>query len=128
MVVRRMVEDLNMPVHVDVHPTAREEDGLARSSRNAYLSPEERRTAAVPSRALEAAARALRGGERRGSALELILATEVTCAPGARLQYAAVVDPATLEPLATSEGPALLALAVHVGSTRLIDNLLVEGN
>jgi pantoate--beta-alanine ligase len=128
MVVRRMVEDLNMPVHVDVHPTVREEDGLARSSRNVYLSPEERRTATVLARALEAAAHALRDGERRGPALEAILAAEVTRAPAARLQYAAVVDPATLQPLATAEGPTLLAVAVHVGSTRLIDNLLVEGN
>jgi pantoate--beta-alanine ligase len=126
VVIRRMVEDLNMPVHIEVHPTVREEDGLARSSRNAYLSPEERRSATVLSHALETAANALRDGEKRGSALELILSTDVTRAPGARLQYAAVVDPATLQPLGTAEGSTLLTLAVHVGSTRLIDNLLVE--
>ena len=127
VVIRRIVEDLHMPVHIEVHPTAREEDGLARSSRNAYLSPEERRTATALSRALEAAANALRDGEKRGAALELILATEVGRALGARLQYAAAVDPDTLQPVATAEGPILLALAVYVGSTRLIDNLLTEG-
>jgi pantoate--beta-alanine ligase len=126
VVIRRMVEDLNMPVRIEVHPTVREEDGLARSSRNAYLSPEERRTATVLSRALETAAKALRDGEKRGAELELILTTNVARAPGARLQYAAVVDPATLRPVATTEGSTLLALAAHVGSTRLIDNLLVE--
>ena len=105
----------------------REKDGLALSSRNAYLSPEERRTAMALSRALEAAANALRDGEKRGAALELILATEVGRALGARLQYAAAVDPDTLQPVATAEGPILLALAVYVGSTRLIDNLLTEG-
>ena len=128
VVIRRMVEDLNMPVHIEVHPTVREEDGLAHSSRNAYLSPEERRTATALSHALETAAHALRDGEKRGSAVELILAREVARAPGPRLQYAAVVDPVTLHPVATVEGPTLLALAVHVGSTRLIDNLLAEGN
>jgi pantoate--beta-alanine ligase len=126
--IRRMVEDLNMPVNIEVHPTVREEDGLARSSRNAYLSPEERRTATVLSHALETAAHTFRDGERRGSALELILATDVARAPGARLQYAAVVHPGTLQPLATADGPTLLAVAVHVGSTRLIDNLLLEGD
>jgi len=128
VVIRRMVEDLDMPVHIDVHPTVREEDALARSSRNAYLSPEERLTATVLSHALGAAAHALRGGETRGSALELILANEVARAPGVRLQYAAAVDPATLQPVVTAEGPILFALAAHVGSTRLIDNLLVEGS
>ena len=127
VVIRRLVEDLDMPVHIEVHPTVREEDGLARSSRNAYLSPEERRTATALSRALEAAATALADGEKRGAALELILATEIGRAPGARLQYTAAVDPATLQPVATAEGPVLLALAVYVGSTRLIDNVLTEG-
>ena len=128
VVIRRMVEDLNMPVRIEVCPTVREEDGIARSSRNAYLSPDERRTATGLSHALRMAAQGLRDGERRGSALELILATDVTRAPGARLQYAAVADPATLQPLVTTGGPTLFALAVHVGSTRLIDNLLVEGD
>jgi pantoate--beta-alanine ligase len=126
-VIRRLVEDLDIPVQIEVHPTAREEAGLARSSRNAYLSPEERRTATVLSRALSEAAHAVRRGERRGAALERILAARVGMEPGARLQYAAAVHPDTLQAVTTAEGPVLLALAVHVGSTRLIDNLLTEG-
>lgn len=125
-VIRRMVEDLHILVQIEVHPTVREEAGLARSSRNAYLSPEERRAATVLSRALREAAHAVRRGETRGAALERILAAQVGREPGARLQYAAAVDPDTLQPVTTVEGPVLLALAVHVGSTRLIDNLLTE--
>jgi pantoate--beta-alanine ligase len=126
-VIRRMVEDLDIPVQIEVHPTVREEGGLARSSRNASLSPEERRAAMVLSRALSEAAHAVRRGERQGTALEQILAAQVGREPGARLQYAAAVDPDTLQPVPTAEGPVLLALAVYVGSTRLIDNLLTEG-
>ena len=126
-VIRRMVEDLDIPVQIEVHPTVREEGGLARSSRNASLAPEERRTATVLARALSEAAHAVRRGERRGAALERILAAQVGREPGARLQYAAAVDPDTLQPVTTAEGPVLLALAVYVGSTRLIDNLLTEG-
>lgn len=125
-VIRRMVEDLDIPVQIDVHPTVREEEGLARSSRNAYLSPTERRTAMVLSRALKEAAHAVRRGEKQGAALERILASQVEREPGARLQYAAAVDPDTLQPVTAVEGPVLLALAVYLGSTRLIDNLLTE--
>jgi pantoate--beta-alanine ligase len=127
-VIRRMVEDLHIPVQIEVYPTVREEGGLARSSRNAYLSPEERRTATVLSRALGEVVHAVRCGERRGAALERILAAQVGREPGARLQYAAAVDPDTLQPVTTAKGPVLLALAVHVGSTRLIDNLLTEAS
>jgi pantoate--beta-alanine ligase len=125
-VIRRMVEDLNMPVHIEVHPTVREEDGLARSSRNAYLSAKERRAAPALAHALQAAALALESGETRGSVLESIMAREVAREPAARLQYAAAVDPDTLQPLGTATGPVLLALAAYVGPTRLIDNLLTE--
>jgi pantoate--beta-alanine ligase len=125
-VIRRMVEDLNMPVHIEVHPTVREEDGLARSSRNAYLSAKERRAAPALAHALQAAALALESGETRGSVLESIMAREVAREPAARLQYAAAVDADTLQPLGTATGPVLLALAAYVGPTRLIDNLLTE--
>jgi pantoate--beta-alanine ligase len=126
-VIRRLVEDLDIPVDVEVVPTARENDGLALSSRNAYLSPEERRAAAVLHRALQRAAQAARSGERNGARLEAILAAEVGSEPLARVQYAAAVDPETLRPLETVAGRVLLAVAAHLGSTRLIDNLLVEG-
>jgi pantoate--beta-alanine ligase len=126
-VIRCLVEDLNVPVEIEVVPTAREANGLARSSRNAYLAPEERRAAAVLHRALQKAAQAARSGLRPGAALEAILAAEVASEPRARLQYAAAVDPDTLHPVATIQGRVLLALAVFLGGTRLIDNLLVEG-
>lgn len=126
MVIRRMVEDLNMPVHIEVHPTVREEDGLALSSRNGYLSAEERRSAPALARALRAAALALDSGEKRGWVLESMMAREIGREPAARLQYAAAVDPDTLQPVRTATGPVLLALAAYVGSTRLIDNLLTE--
>jgi pantoate--beta-alanine ligase len=126
-VIRRLVEDLNMPVHVEVVPTARESDGLALSSRNAYLSPEERRAAGVLHRALQRVAQVARSGERSGARLEAILAAEVGSEPLARMQYAAAVDPETLRPVETVSGRVLLAVAAHLGGTRLIDNLLLEG-
>jgi pantoate--beta-alanine ligase len=126
-VIRRLVEDLNIPTRIEVHPNVREDDGLALSSRNTYLTAEERVAARTLWRALEAAAAAARTGERRGTALEAVLAGEVGREPLARLQYAAAVDPDTLRPTPVVKERVLLALAVHVGSTRLIDNLLVEG-
>ncbi len=126
VVVRRMVEDLCIPVQIVVHRTERESDGVARSSRNAYLSPAEREAAAVLHRALEDAAAAVASGERSGPALEAAVAAAVARQPLARLQYVAVADPETLAPLATVTGRALLALAAHVGATRLIDNVLLE--
>ena len=121
-----MVEDLDIPTRVVVHPTVREPDGLARSSRNAYLSPAQRSAARVLSQALEQAANAARAGERRGPALEAAMAARVAREPLARLQYAAAVDPDALRPVAEVAGSVLLAIAAFVGSTRLIDNLLVE--
>jgi pantoate--beta-alanine ligase len=125
-VIRRLVEDLSFPVTIEVVPTVRESDGLAMSSRNAYLSPEERRAATVLQRALQAGGAALAAGERRGDALQNLLAAEVAREPLARLQYAAAVDPVTLRPLERVAGKVLLALAVFVGTTRLIDNLVAE--
>ncbi len=126
MLLRARARELERVAQDAVHPTAREEGGLALSSRNAYLSPEERRTATVLSRALREAADAVRRGERQGAVLERILAAEVAREPAARLQYAAAVNPDTLQPVTALEGPVLLALAAYVGSTRLIDNLLTE--
>jgi pantoate--beta-alanine ligase len=125
-VIRRLVADLAIPTEIVVAPTVREDDGLAMSSRNAYLTPDQRRAATVLFRALSAAAETARGGERTGRELEAIMAATVAGEPLARLQYTAVVDPATLEPLGAVEGRALLAIAAHVGTTRLIDNLLLE--
>jgi pantoate--beta-alanine ligase len=127
-VVRRLVADLNMPVRIEVAPTVREPDGLAMSSRNAYLSSVERSAATVLNRALEAAAAAVRHGERRTEVLESLLAAEVGSESLARLQYAAAVDPETLVPVIRPGGAVLLALAAVIGKTRLIDNVIVEGN
>jgi pantoate--beta-alanine ligase len=125
-VIRRLVADLAIPTEIVVAPTLREADGLALSSRNAYLTPDQRRAATVLHRALAAAQAAARGGERSGRALETIMARIVAAEPLARLQYAAAVDPITLAPTDLAGAGALLAIAAHVGGTRLIDNLLVE--
>lgn len=125
-VVRRLVEDLNLPVSVHVAPTRREADGLAMSSRNSYLSRDDRRAATVLKRALDDGAAAVSAGERSAPTLERCLASRVATEPRARLHYAAAVDPDTLLPRDPVGPRVLLALAVHFGDTRLIDNCLVE--
>jgi pantoate--beta-alanine ligase len=121
-VVRRLVADLDVPVEIRGCPIVREPDGLAMSSRNAYLSPDERKAAVVLSRALAAGERCWSGGERRGAALraamELVLGSE----PLARVDYAVAADPETFRELDVARGPVLLLLAVRIGATRLVDN------
>jgi pantoate--beta-alanine ligase len=121
-VVRRMVRDLHIPVEIVAGPTLREEDGLAMSSRNAYLSPEERRAAGVLYRALSAARQAIEAGERRGDEIRRALAETLNSEPMARVEYAEVVDAETFRPLEVLSGRLVLPLAVRVGGTRLIDN------
>ncbi len=125
VVVRQMVRDLNMPTEIVVAPTVREADGLAMSSRNSYLTPEQRAAATVLYRALTAARELLTSGERRGDALRQAMAGVLTSEPLARPEYVSVADPLTLRELA-EVGPrgALISLAVRVGAVRLIDNLL----
>lgn len=125
-VIRRLVTDLDFPVEIVTAPTVREEDGLAMSSRNAYLSAEQRQAATVLHAALEVGAAAVRGGENRSAAVEALMAARVAAEPDASLQYAAAVDPETLQPSQAIRGAVLLALAASVGSVRLIDNALVE--
>ncbi len=125
VVVRRMVQDLDFNLEVIVCPTVREADGLAMSSRNAYLSPEERRAAPALARALTAAQEAWRAGERRAAALRQLLRDTLATEKLARVDYVSVADPMTLAELETISGPALLSLAVFFGKTRLIDNLLL---
>ncbi len=126
-VIRRMVRDLNFPLEVVVRPTVREPDGLAMSSRNTYLNPAERRAATVLYRALSAAQEAYRAGERDPQALRGIMAETVAAEELARMQYVSCADPQTLveldDPL---RGPALLSMAVYVGKTRLIDNMILD--
>src|ERR1700688_724867 len=121
-VVRRMVRDLHFGVEIVAGPTVREADGLALSSRNAYLSAEERRAATVLYRALAAAAAAIAGGERRGDEVRRILRQVADAEWLARPARAEAVGAESLQPAATIAGGVVLPVAAHFGRTRLIDN------
>lgn len=125
-IVRRMVADLNFPVEVVGVPTVREPDGLAMSSRNVYLGPEERRAATVLYRALQLARRRVAEGERDAAALRQAVAGCIAAEPLARLDYAEVVDAETLEPVERLQGRVLVAVAAWFGGARLIDNAVIE--
>ena len=125
-VVRRLVADLDVPVEVRGCPTVRESDGLAMSSRNGYLTPEERRAATVLHRALDAAEALWRSHERRGEALRRAMEATLAKEPLARVDYASVVDPESFRELEVAAEAARLCLAVFFGTTRLIDNRLLE--
>lgn len=125
-VIRRMVRDLNLPVKITPCPTVREPDGLALSSRNVYLSPEERAQAPVLRRALLAAEAAWRGGQKSASRLQALLLKEIGKATLARVDYAEVVHGDSLQPLTKVEAGTVMALAVFFGRTRLIDNLVLR--
>ena len=124
-VIRRMTTDLNLPVAVVGCPIVREADGLAKSSRNNYLSPEERNAATALNRALQLAAEAARSGEKSCDALLQIINSVIDAEPLLRLDYAEIVDSSSLQPVSTLNKPTLIALAVFDGKTRLIDNVLV---
>jgi pantoate--beta-alanine ligase len=126
-VVRRLVADLNLPVAVRALPIVREADGLAMSSRNKYLGPEERAAAAVLNRALQAGAAAFDSQPAEGVAAVIAAMTRVVAdEPRAQLDYADVCDPDTFVPLTELRPPALLAIAAKVGPARLIDNFLLR--
>ncbi|HPB28298.1 MAG TPA: pantoate--beta-alanine ligase [Acidobacteriota bacterium] len=126
IIIRRMVADLKFPVEVNICPIVREPDGLAMSSRNVYLKPDQRRAAPILYRSLRRAAALVLADERRVEmirrAIEETLATE----PLAKPQYVAIVDTNRLEPVSVVSENTLIALAVHIGDTRLIDNILVS--
>ncbi|KTR94527.1 pantothenate synthetase [Microbacterium testaceum] len=124
VVVRRMVSDLGIPVDIVTRPTSRDDDGLARSSRNTRLSAEEREVAAVIPRALRAAQDAFASGIRDPHRLTTLVRDELGGA-GLEPEYVETVDADGLEPIATAETPTLLALAVRVGEVRLIDNVVL---
>jgi pantoate--beta-alanine ligase len=126
-VIRRMVRDLSFPVDIVVCPTVREKDGLALSSRNVTLGPEERRAAPVIHRALEAARAAFESGERDAHRLRAILSETLSAEPLARPDYCSVADALTLAELERVEGEALVSVAVRIGKTRLIDNVVLGG-
>ena len=123
--VRQMVRDLDWRLEIAVVPTVREPDGLALSSRNAYLDPDDRRRAVVLSAALRAAHDAFRAGERTAAvllgAMRQVLATEAAV----KVEYVAVAEPATLAPVETVDAETVVALAARVGRTRLIDNIIL---
>ncbi|MBI2615900.1 MAG: pantoate--beta-alanine ligase [Gemmatimonadetes bacterium] len=123
--IRRMVSDLDFPLEIIVAPTVREADGLALSSRNAYLTPEARRAAAALSRGLEAAHQAFRKGGTAAADVVAEARRVVEPEPLLRLEYVEAVDPNTLAPVTRVAGDTLLALAARVGSTRLIDNIIL---
>ncbi|MDH3598351.1 MAG: pantoate--beta-alanine ligase [Candidatus Tectomicrobia bacterium] len=124
-VIQCMVTDLNMPLTIVVCPIVREDDGLAMSSRNAYLNPEEHQAALVLSRALQLAQAHLVQGERQPQRLQTALRDAIAAEPLARIDYVAVCDPHTLQPVEHLSGSVLVALAVFIGATRLIDNALL---
>jgi pantoate--beta-alanine ligase len=121
--IRQMVIDLNVPVEIRVCPIVREPDGLALSSRNQYLSPEERRQATILYRALSEAQGRIEAGARDAAEIRRLLTERIVATPGAQLDYAAVVDADSLKPLDRLHGEVLLAVAVKFGGTRLIDNV-----
>ena len=122
LVIRRMAADLAIPIEVVAHPTVREPDGLAMSSRNVHLSPAERAAAPVVRRALLAAREAWQNGERSADVLRTRMQAELREEPLAEPDYVSVADASTLAELDRIDGPALLSMAVRFGSTRLIDN------
>jgi pantoate--beta-alanine ligase len=123
-VIRRLTRDLDLPVEVVGLPTVRDPDGLAMSSRNAYLSPEERKAALVLYRSLEAARELWRSGARDAALIRRCMGEVLAAEPLARVEYVSVADAETLEELETVDRPALVSLAVRIGKTRLIDNIL----
>jgi pantoate--beta-alanine ligase len=126
LVIKTMARDLMMDVEILVLPTKREEDGLAMSSRNALLTPDERRAARAIPRALEAVRAALEAGERDPGKLLAAGKAILVEAPLLRIDYVELVDPDRLEPVAKAQGMMLLAVAVFAGSTRLIDNVVLR--
>jgi pantoate--beta-alanine ligase len=126
VVLRRMVQDLNYPVDLVVCPTIREPDGLAMSSRNAYLNPAERQAATVLYRALSAARGKYGQGERNAEILRGVMRSVVRSEPLAYEQYISAADPETLCELQNIEDNVLLSLAVRIGTARLIDNILIS--
>ena len=124
-VIRKMVCDLILPVQIVVCPIVREPDGLAMSSRNRYLSPEERQRALVLRRSLDRIEEGFESGQRDAAVL-IEAGREVFAAePGARLDYLEIVDPDTLDPVKQISAPALVAVAAFLGTTRLIDNTVL---
>jgi len=122
VILQKMVQDLNTDMEIRAMPIIREPDGLAMSSRNAYLSAEERRAALVLSSSLGEARRMFENGERAAGPIRERLSSAIAAESLARIDYVEIVDPSSLEPVERIDGEALVALAVYIGKTRLMDN------
>ena len=125
-VIKRMVTDLNMDIEIVGCPIIREADGLAKSSRNTYLNAEERQAALVLNRSLKAGKALVDAGETRACVIKSAITAEIEKEPLARIDYVDVVDFDTITPVEKLEGSILVAIAVYIGKTRLIDNFIVE--
>ncbi len=126
LVLKKMAADLNMNVTLKIMPTVRETDGLAMSSRNAYLSPDERKAALVLYKSLKQAEELIKDGSRNASKIIDTMKEIITGEPLAQLEYIEIVDTTNLEHIDYMEAEVLIALAVKMGQTRLIDNIIVE--
>jgi len=129
VILRRMTRDLNFPIEIIVRPTLREADGLAMSSRNAYLTGEQRKQAAALHQALQLAAREIRRGRPPAAKVIDAMREHLACqAPDGRIDYIQIVDPERLDNVESTDGAVLVALAVRFGKARLIDNTLVDAD
>ena len=126
-ILRRMVRDLSYGIHLVGCPIVREADGLAKSSRNTYLNPQERQAALVLSQAVKLGQELVAQGERDAAKLVAAMSAHIAAQPLARIDYVEAVDGVTMEPVETLQGTVLVAMAVYIGKTRLIDNFIAEG-
>jgi pantoate--beta-alanine ligase len=127
LVVRRMVSDLNLPIEIRVCPTVRDADGLALSSRNAYLSPDERRRALALWQSLKLAEAIYADGEREAANIKAAMLAHFQAVGGLNVEYIAIVREGTVEETPHIEGPTVIAVAARIGATRLIDNHRIAG-
>ncbi len=125
-IIRRMVRDLNMDLEIVGCPIVREEDGLAKSSRNEYLSPEERQAALILSQSIFLGEKMIAEGEKSAEAVKKAMTEKINTEPLAEIDYVEVVDGVSMQPIDEIKAPALVAIAVKIGRTRLIDNTIVS--
>lgn len=125
--IRRFVRDLNFPVEIVACPIVREDDGLAKSSRNTYLNPQERQAALILSKSLKLGKAAIEQGERSAQRIIDIIRQNLQTEPLARVDYVEVVDFENIQRVETIQGETLVAIAVYIGKTRLIDNFIIKG-
>lgn len=126
LVVKKMLQDLNYQLQFNIMPTVREADGLAMSSRNKYLTPTQRVAAPVLYQSLQQVQKLIHSGERDGAAISEIIRSNIVSVPGTEIDYIQIMGVDELNPLSRLTGSCLIALAVRFGSTRLIDNIIVE--